>query len=50
MSGRRQQTLGKQLRQNLAAEGRGEALAPDVKEVEPLVAKSALETRLWWNN
>jgi RNA-directed DNA polymerase len=44
MSGTRQKTLGKQSRQNLAAEGRGEALAAEVKEAEPLVAKSALES------
>ena len=44
MSGTRQKTLGKQLRQSLVAEGRGEALDAEPKEAEPLVAKPAPES------
>jgi RNA-directed DNA polymerase len=44
MNGRRRKTLGKQLRQTLAAEGRGEALDAGPKEAEPLVAKPAPES------
>ena len=44
MGGMRQKTLGKQVRQGLAAEGRDEALAAEVKQAEPPVAKPALES------
>src|SRR5271166_2018539 len=44
MSGTRQKTLGEQPSQTLVAEGRGEALDAEPKEVEPLVAKPASES------
>jgi RNA-directed DNA polymerase len=44
MGGMRQQTLRKQVRQGLAAEGWGEALATEVKQAEPPTAKPALES------
>jgi RNA-directed DNA polymerase len=44
MSGTRQKTLGKQLRQSLVAESRGEALDAEPEEAEPLVAKPVPES------
>ena len=44
MGGMRQETLRKQVRQGLAAEGWGEALATEVKQAEPPMAKPALES------
>ena len=44
MSGTRQKTLGEQLSQTLAAEGRGEALDAEAKDAEPLMAKPAPES------
>ena len=44
MSGTRQKTLGEQLSQTLAAEGRGEALDAEAEDAEPLMAKPAPES------
>ncbi len=44
MDGMRQETLRKQVRQGLAAEGWGEALATEVKQAEPPMAKPAPES------
>ena len=44
MSGTRQKTLGEQLPQTLAAEGRGEALDAEAEDAEPLMAKPAPES------
>ena len=44
MSGTRQKTLGEQLSQTLAAEGRGEALDGEAEGAEPLMAKPAPES------
>ena len=44
MSGTRQKTLGEQLSQTLAAEGRGEALDGEAEDAEPLMAKPAPES------
>ena len=44
MSGTRQETLGQQLSQTLAAEGRGEALDAEAEDAEPLMAKPAPES------
>ena len=44
MSGTRQETLGQQLSQTLAAESRGEALDAEAEDAEPLMAKPAPES------
>src|SRR6516165_12786491 len=44
MSGTRQETLGQQLSQTLAAESRGEALDAGAEDAEPLMAKPAPES------